>query len=514
MSNIAKSAFIVMLVSVIAKVFGFIREIVLAGFYGVSSYSDAYITAANIPIVIFASIGTALATTFIPLFYEVRNESDNKEAMNFSNNVFNLVIIICMIIAILGFIFTDELVKLFAIGFTGETLIITVKLTKIFILGIIFTGLSYLMSSYLQIKNKFTIPSTIGIFKNIIIIISIILSFKMNLNIYILGYGTLIAMASEFIIQYPVAYKNGYRYKFHIDIKNKYIQKMMYLLIPVLIGVTVSQINTMIDRSIASTLVEGSISALNYANKLNQFIMAIFISSIATVMYPMLSKLSSENNNEKFNKTIVQVINSIIIIIIPVSVGAIVLASPIVKLLFQRGEFDSNATYMTSLALIFYSIGLIGVGLREILSRTFYCLKDTKTPMKNGIICMFINIVLNIILVKYMKHAGLAFATSISAISSIGILFVSLSKKIGYFGQDKIIKTTIKSIIASILMGVIVYNIHNKISKILGIGFINESISLTLAVILGVIAYVILVIILKVEDVRFIIKKIENKIVT
>ena len=140
---------------------------------------------------------------------------------------------------------------------------------------------------------------------------------------------------------------------------------MLWLIAPVLIGVAVNQINTIVDRTIASTLVEGSISALNYATKLNQFVMGMFIVSISSVVYPMLSKLSSENNKEQFNKSITSV-NTVTLLVIPISIGAIILANPIVKLLFQRGEFDVRATQMTAVALIFYSIGMIGYGLRYI----------------------------------------------------------------------------------------------------------------------------------------------------
>ena len=152
--------------------------------------------------------------------------------------------------------------------------------------------------------------------------------------------------------------KKGYRYKSYIDVKDEHLKRMLWLIAPVLIGVAVNQINTIVDRTIASTLVEGSISALNYATKLNQFVMGMFIVSISSVVYPMLSKLSSENNKEQFNKSIITSVNTVTLLVIPISIGAIILANPIVKLLFQRGEFDARATHMTAVALTFYSIGI------------------------------------------------------------------------------------------------------------------------------------------------------------
>ena len=510
MSKVAKATVGLMIATIIAKVLGFGRELVLASSYGASMYSDAYITAMNIPIVLFTTIGTTLGTVLIPMYFEVNSDLGEKEALNFTNNVFNIVIAICILLAILGFIFTEPLVKVFAIGFEGQTLKVSIDFTRITIIGIVFTGLSYVMTAYLQIKNNFTVPGLISVPKNIIIIVSIILSVKYNP--YIMIWGTLIGIATEFIFQLPFAMKSGYKYQLYINIKDKYIKKMSWLIVPVLIGVAVNQINTMVDRTLASTLVEGSISALNYANKLNGFVMAMFITSVASVIYPMLSKLSSEDNKEKFTSSVVQSINSVILLVIPISVGAIVLATPIVKLLFQRGEFDDRATSMTAIALIMYSIGMVAFGLRDILGKVFYALQDTKTPMINGAMAMIMNIVLNIILVKYLQLAGLALATSISAIVCIFLLFGSLKKKIGYFGEDKIIKTMIKSILSAIVMGVVTYFAYNMLSNLLGIGFIKEAVSLVVSVVVGAITYAILVVVLNVEEVNIITSMMKKKL--
>ena len=510
MSKVAKATIGLMLATAIAKGLGFGRELVLASSYGVSMYSDAYLTAMNIPVVIFAIIGITLATVLIPLYFEVNNELGEINALKFTNNVFNIVIVLCILLAIIGVVFTEQLVKIFAVGFEGETLNIAIHFTRITIMSIVFTGLSYIMTAYLQIKNNFTIPGLASVPKNIIIIVSIILSVKYNP--YIMIWGTLIGIATEFIFQLPFAIKSGYKYQLYINIKDKYIKKMSWLIGPVLIGVAVNQINTMVDRTLASTLVEGSISALNYANKLNGFVMALFITSVGAVIYPMLSKLSSEDNKEKFISSVVQSINSIILLVIPISIGAIVLATPIVKLLFQRGEFDARATSMTAIALIMYSIGMVAFGLRDIIGKVFYALKDTKTPMINGAIAMIMNIVLNIILVKYLQLAGLALATSISAIVCVFLLFGSLKKKIGYFGQDKIIKTTIKSIVAAVVMGIVTYFVYNIVSNLLGLGFVKEAVSLAISVGVGAITYGILVVVLKVDEINVITDVMKKKL--
>ena len=511
MSNLAKSAFWLMVVTMLSKVLGFAREIVLGYFYGTGTYSDVYITAMNIPVVLFVAIGSALVTTFIPLYHEALEDGGEKRALKFSNNIMSIVIILSLALAVLGYIFAVPLVKLFAMNFIGKKLVLTVRFVRIMIIGITCIGLSNIMTSYLQIQGDFTVPGMIGFPNNIIIIISIALSAIMG-NIDILAIGGLLGMASQFLFQVPFAIKKGYKFNPVLDFKDKYLKKMLWLVVPVFIGVAVNQVNTMVDRSLASGLGDGVITALNSANKLNGFILGLFITTIGAVIYPTLSKLSTENNKEKFAESVANSVNCVNLVVLPATVGAIVLATPVVRILFQRGAFDERSTALTATALVFYSVGTIGFGLRDILGKVFYSLKDTKTPMINGIIAVVLNIVLNIALVKVMGHGGLALATSLSAIICILLLFGSLRKKIGYYGQDKIRSTFIKSLIASLIMGVVTYFVYKFCSSILGLGFINEVISLGVSVAIGAIVYAILVMVFKVDEIYVFIDMIKKKI--
>ena len=501
MSKVAKAAVGLMIVTILSKIIGFAREQVLSFVYGAGMYTDIYFATMNIPNVIFAAIGAALSTTFIPLYCDINANLGEKKSLKFTNNILTIVFIICILIAILGFIFTEPLLKIFAFGFEGERLAIGVKFTKILIFSVIFIGISNVLTAYLQVKNNFTIPGLISLPQNIIVIISIILSAKYGP--YVLIWGTLIGISSQVIFQLPFAYKVGYRLKPQIDLKDSHLKKMLVLTGPVLVGVAVNQVNIMVDKNLASLLPEGSISALNFADRLNNFILALFITSIVAVVYPMLSKLSHEDNKEKFSEYIVKSSNSIIILVIPISIG---------KLLFERGAFDISATQMTASALSMYSIGLVAYGLRDIINKVFYSLQDTKTPMINGAIAMGLNIVLNIIFVKFMGHAGLALATSLSALICTFLLFYSLRKKIGNFGQGKILITAIKSLLSAILMGICVTFAHKFIINYTGTGFIGQAISIFGSVLAGVIVYGISVIILKIEEVSMIIDLLMKKI--
>lgn len=511
MSKIAKSAIGLMIATLLAKILGFGRELVLGSAYGISDYTDAYVIAYNIPIIIFSVLGVGLSTTFIPMYHDIEKQSGESESIKFTNNIFNIIFIICIVFSILGFIFTEPLVKLFAVGFTGEKLAIAVYFTKIIIIGMAFLGLSNLMTAYLQIKGNFVIPGLISLPQNIIIIISIIMSLKYGIGL--LAYGTVLAMISTFLFQLPFAYKNKYKYKLYLNVKEESIKKMVFLLGPVLIGVAANQINTIIDRNLASTLVDGSIAALNYANKLNGFVMGMFITSISAVVYPILSKLSTDSGKAKFNETIVNTLNSIILIVIPVAIGAISLSKPIVKVLFERGEFNETATAMTASALACYSIGMIGIGIYDILSKAFFALKDTKTPLIIGtFIGVPLNIILNLMLIKVMGHNGLALATSLATLVYTTIGFIALKRKIGDFGQSKVLKTLLKSTLSGVLMGVVAYISYNYLDSILSIGILGSMISLAVSIVSGACVYSILIILFKVEEVEMLIDTIKSKI--
>ncbi|MDI3075100.1 murein biosynthesis integral membrane protein MurJ [Clostridioides difficile] len=510
MSKVAKATFYLMIVTIISKILGMGRELVLSSIYGTGLYTESYLTAMNIPNIIFAAIGTAIVTTFIPMYQDISSKQGEKQALKFLNNVLNIIVGICIVVVILGVIFSKQLVSIFAIGFEGERFLLTVKFTKILITGIIFIGITSVMSAFLQIKENFIVVGFGSIPYNIVIIISIMLSTVFGP--YILPIGAVVAMVVQLLFYMFFVKKTNYKYLYYLNFKDDSLIKLLALLSPVFIGVAVNQVNSLVDTTLASTLVKGSIPALTYADRLNGFVTGTFTASIVSVMYPMLSKLSAENNQKKFTSSVKSSINMIIISMIPISVASIFFATPVVRIIFERGAFDARATQMTATALIFYAVGMTAFGLRDILGKVFYSLQDTKTPMVNGIISVGVNIVLDLVLIKPMAHGGLALATSSSSIACILLLFLNLKRKVGYFGQDKIIKATLKSVVASLIMGVLSYFTYKFIFGILGVGTFNEFVSLAISVIVGGGIYTLLMTIFKVEEVDMILNIAKRKL--
>lgn len=508
MPSFKKSAFIFMVITLISKILGFARELILASNFGASNITDAYLTALNIPVVIFAGVSASLATTYIPMFYSVKEKEGKSGVYKFTDNVYSIVVLCSLLLIAIGLTFTPYIVKLFAVGFKGDILDLTINFSRILMPAMLFLAINSIQSAYLQANDKFYISAASTIPFNIICILAIIIG--ANSNAYTMVYITLFAYIAQMIFQFIFVKNDGYKYKLHINLADKNIHKLLYLVIPVFIGSYVDQINTMINRSLASTIEVGAITALNYASKLNVFATGIIVMSLSTVLYPILSRLSSEKNMELFKKYVTKSVNLVIVFMIPITFMTMVLVNPIVKILFEKGSFNSHDTYLTSTALFYYSLGMVAYGVRDVLSRTFYSLQDTKTPVKNAAISVLFNIVFSLILVKYMGIGGLALSTSIAGIIAALLLGISLRKKIGKLGMKNTIKNFVKVNMASFIMSVFINLIFNTGSLLR----LNTILALIISVIIGILVYILMAFVLDISEIKDIVKSIKEKVVS
>lgn len=508
MSKTARTTLVLMLVTILSKVIGLVRETVMAATYGTSMYKAVYDIANNIPVVIFAIVGTALATSYIPVFNRVEKERGEEGAIAFTNSIINIVVLICLGLSILGIIFTEPLVRIFAIGYEGEAMRLAVHFTRILLPTIIFVGVANILTSFLQIRGKFVIPGLVGVPFNIIIIASIIISTKTS--VFVLVIGTFFAILSKPLFMVFEARRQGLKYQPRLKLKDEAIKEMVHLILPVLIGVGASQINSTIDKSLATTLGFNVVSSFGYAMKLYEFVQALFITSILAVVYPMLSKFTVLEKMDEFNDSLRRTINIVIVALVPIVIGACVLSSPIVRVLFQRRSFTTSDTIVTANILMFYTIGLLAFAVRDVITRGFYSMHDSKTPMVNSIIAIVFNIGLNLALIKPLGYRGLALATAVSAYIGLFLFIRSLRKKAGDFGLKNIGVVSAKSFLGAALMGVCSYFSHNFIIKLLGNSFVGAFISLASAVTIGVVVYGIVMYILKVEEFNEVVHMIKN----
>lgn len=504
--NIAKSAAMIAIFTLISKALGFLREVMIASKFGSGMETDTYFVAMTATVIVMGTLGAALNTTLIPVFSEIGEKKGKFGRLRYLNNILNIVFFITLILSILAFVFSPLIIKIMAKGFEGEQFDLAVRLNRIGLPIVIFLGFTYVFSGFLQSKQVFGPHAIMGIPYNLVFLIYLFF-FAGNQSISTLMVISVIASATQFLIQLPAVRHLGYRYSLYVDLNDPYLGKALILIIPVLLGSAVQQINVIIDKTLASDLVEGSISSLTYASRINDVIISVFVMAITTVVFPMLSQAFSQEDNEKVKRIFNQGINIILIITVPATIGIFILSEPMVRLFFQRGAFDDTATLMTSQALVYYSIGLVGSSLRLMLNKVFYSFQDTKTPMINGVFAVILNVIFNLILIKHMGHRGLALATSISAIITTMMLFIDLRKKIGPLGIRNIISSLIKTFIAGLMMGILVYLLYFKLGALLPQMKVIQIIMLLLSVAIGAITYFILCLVFKVREMKLLVRK-------
>lgn len=440
-----------MIVIIISKLVGMLRDVILANYFGTTNISDAYLIAASVPTLLFYFIGHALSTAYIPMYNKVRIEAGEKKAMVFSNNLLNVSLLLCGIIAAVLVLFPRPVVKVFAVGFDEATANVAIRLIRISAASIFLMCIVNICGGYLQANKNFLAPAAISLPRNFAIVVSIVLAASLGTDY--LGWGLLAAYVLEFLFLLPFILRKGYRFCPGIDLKDDNLKETLYLVAPIVIGVCVGQLNKIVDRSMASTIVEGGISALTYACIINNAIQEVLVTGIITILFASCAELVARQEYAKVKTKLSRTIQTMLFLILPACVGVIVLAEPIVKLVLCRGEFNERSLKMTVDSLRCYTVGLLFLAVRDTLIKVFYAFKETKITTKVSITAILLNIVLNIGLGKWIGLNGLALATSFSAVFSCVMLFVLLRKRIGDFGSSEMFQVFVKSLAGSLVIG-------------------------------------------------------------
>ena len=459
--TLSKAAGAVSGMTILSRIFGFIRDAFIAMTFGSSTAADAFFVAFRIPNMQRRVLGEgAVSSAFIPVFAEVLAQNGKQAAQELTANIFNILLILLSTASLILFIFSPAVITVFAPGFLDnpEKFKLTVDLTRWMAPYLFFIGLTAFSMGILNSLKVFALPAATPILQNILMIASmIILVPQMEEPIFGLAIGVVIGGALQVLIQLPLIRKKGYGFKKYLRFKQPEVIKIAKLMGPAIIGLAVYEINLLVDTLLASTLAEGSISYLYYGNRLVQLPLGVFATALAIVLLPTLSRHAAKGELKNLVKTLSFSIRFILFITIPATIGLIILREPIVNTLWERGAFLHTTTQNTAVALLYYSIGLCAFSGIKIIAPAFYSLQDTKTPAKIGIYSMGLNIVLNLILMGPLKHGGLALATSLSALFNVIVLMHYLRKRLGLLEGRKIFKSSIKVSIAAGAMGLITY---------------------------------------------------------
>ena len=510
--SVAKSATIIGFATLCSRILGFIRDVVIARLFGVYVYAQAFVIAFRIPNLFRDLVGEGAANAaFVPVFSEYQVKHTKEEFWELANIVLNLLLVIVSAITLLGIIFSPFIVRLIAPGFIldPQKLEITIRLNRIIFPYILLISLAAYAMAILNSLKHFSVPAFAPCLLNISIIVFALLYGE---NIKGLALGVLVGGFLQLVIQAPVLYKKGFRLRLFASFKHPAAKTIGRLMLPRLFSSAIYQLNNFVDSifgSLALIVGEGGVAVLYYAYRLILFPLGIFSNALSQAILPTFSTQVLEDTHDNLKKTLSFGLRATFFVMLPASVGFMVLAHPIIQAIFRGGKFDAYSADQTAKVLIFYSIGLFAYGASKILQSCFFALKDTKTPAKIAFVALIVNIVLNAILMFPMKLSGLALATSISGINTFLILFFLLRKKIHGFGIKAIIISFTRILLASLAMGFVCWQVSRNI--VFDGGALAKVFNLSLSIAIGLISYTVFCFILRVREIhelwRWILKK-------
>lgn len=461
--DLARAAVLITVLALLSKFLGFAREMTFAAFYGASGVMDAYVVANMLPAVLGAVVQQGIVTAFIPVYNSYLVQGDRRGADRLANTVVVLVVVFTGLIGTAGYLFTPYIVAAVAPGFAPERLALTVSLTRIMLPILLFSGLLGLASAVQQAHKRFFYPALIGLPYNIVIIGGVAL-LASRWGIFAAAAATTVAVAVQVLIQWPGLKGVGFRLRPALDLAQPGVRRMGVLILPVLFGTAANHANLFVNRMLASALPAGSIAALTYASRVNAVCIGLFVTSVITVMFPTLSQCAARGDMDAFRRHLNVSIRVIAFIIIPIMVIFMVFNRPIIAVAFQRGVFDAHATSLTSFALFFYALGMLGIALIDLFNQAFYAQQDTRTPVLVTFGVVAVSIILNFLLIKPLAHGGLALATSTATTLGMLTLLVLLRRRLGSIGGRQIMISLAKILAASCVMAVVAYGVYTLLT--------------------------------------------------
>ena len=450
MSKTIKSISIVTILLLVTKVFGFVREMIIAAYYGANWQTDAYNMAINLISLLTAIVAAGVAAVIIPIYIQKKVQQSDEKARFFASNLLCITSLFYILISILGIIFAPQIVGLIALNFNYETAALTVSLMRIMFTAAVGLNIVEFLSLISRANEKFIAPSIIGLPITIVVVIFTIL-FSESLGIYTLVYAFITYTLVQ-IVMLIISLKGVFKFRFALNFTNGDFSNVFVLCLPIFFNVAVREINVVINRFLASGLPEGSISAIHYANVLRNLPDGIVTFTLASVIFPMLSKYAAQNDFDDFKKLANKSLSFVFLILLPVIAISLFYSADIIRLVYERGAFTAENTAMTTHIFTFAIVSIAFSTGASVLSNAFYGAQNTKTPQIAMAVMVVVNISLNLILVRHMEAAGLVFASSIAFTVFFIVLLISFRRKFGSFEGFALIKNITKYVVAASCM--------------------------------------------------------------
>ncbi|HEX8974511.1 MAG TPA: murein biosynthesis integral membrane protein MurJ [Patescibacteria group bacterium] len=453
--SVAAAAFIISLAGVASRLLGMLRDRILAGQFGAGDTLDAYYAAFRIPDLIYnIMIVGALSAAFIPVFTQLITEKKEEQAWKVSYGVMSLQIYITSLVTALLVIFAPAVMHLVTPGYAGAKMDLTITLTRIMFLSPFLLGISGIISGVLMSFKKFLIYSLAPIFYNFGIIIGAVF-FVRWMGPIGLAWGVVLGAFMHMLVQCPAVFFSGFRFRpmFLEAFRNKDVLQVLKLMAPRTITIAASQINFTIITGFASTLVSGSLAVFNFANNIQSAPLGLFGVSFAIAILPALSSLWAQGKQKEFIEAYSRTFRQIIFFVLPISALLFVLRAQTVRVLLGSGKFDWNDTITTFNTMGLLAISLFAQSLLPLLTRAFYAIQDTKTPLYITIASEASTLALVILLIPHFGVYGLALAFSASSVINMILLLVFLKKRLGDLDEKNIATSFLKIALASLIGG-------------------------------------------------------------
>ena len=458
-SSVRSAATVLIIMVFTSRILGLLRDRMLAARFSPDELG-VYLAAFRLPNLLFELLVMgALTSAFIPVYTKYITQGKQQEAWRISNTVITICCIIFACIALPILIWTKEVSHFIAPGFSDAQVGQMIGFTRFMVIAQVFPLLiGNFFTGILQSHTLFFIPAIAPVVYNIGIIIAVAgLSTSIGLWAPVVGVG--IGAVLFMVIQIPSLIRLGYRSRIDVDIHNQGVREIGKLMVPRTIGLAVSQVDTTVDLILSTLLGARMVTVFNFAQHLQQLPIGLFGATVAQAAFPLLSQATAAEDKDKFAKTLYSALNQIIFFIMPVSVLFIVLRIPIVRLVFGASRFDWQATVLTGMTLSMFSISLSAQAVSQLLTRGFYALYDTKTPVIIGVVTILINTICSVVFVQVYKLPvwSLGLSTSIASIINVSLLVIYLGKRIGLGTMAHMFYTPFKILIASLLTGLALY---------------------------------------------------------
>lgn len=431
--RLLRSTSIVAGMTLLSRIMGFVRDVILAQIFGAGPAFDAFVIALKLPNFMRRLFGEgAFAQAFVPVMSELRQQRPHEEVQQFVNRVAGTLGFVVMLVVALAEIATPLVVTIFAPGFAHDGLRAQLAthmlhITFPYLLLIVLAAFS---GAVLNTCNHFSIPAFTPVLLNIALIsVAWWWAPHVATPIYVLAWGLLIGGLAQLLIQIPALWAKGLLPRPKLGFNDPQVRRVMKLMVPALFGVSVAQVSLLIDNFFASFLPQGSISWLYYSDRLTYLPLGVIGVALATVVLPNLSRHHADNDHQQYSSTLSWALRLELLVGVPAAVALFILAGPILATLIHRGAFNSHDVVMTSESLKAFALGLPAFMLIKILASAFYSRKNIRTPVKIAALAVIFNVVFNLILIGPLRHAGLALSTTLAATINAGLLVTLLLRR-------------------------------------------------------------------------------------